>query len=116
MQCSGLSNWQLGRFDIAVHVMTLSSFRAMPRKGHLEKVKKVYGYIVKFKDATIRYKTDMPSTDDMDFVEYMIGREHFTQVQKKSIQEIFQQLEVFLSCRQPIRMPISIMTCFQGKR
>ena len=25
----------LGRFDIAVHVMSLSRFRAQPRKGHL---------------------------------------------------------------------------------
>jgi hypothetical protein len=28
----------IGRFDIAVHVMTMSSFRASPRRGHLEQV------------------------------------------------------------------------------
>ena len=27
----------LGRFDIAVHVMSLSRFRAQPRKGHLDR-------------------------------------------------------------------------------
>ena len=39
----GAAQWiiQLGRFDIAVHVMTLSSFRAQPRVGHLERMKRV---------------------------------------------------------------------------
>jgi len=38
----GCTQWvvQLGRFDIAVHVMTLSSFRAQPRRGHLERLKR----------------------------------------------------------------------------
>ena len=67
----GALQWivSLGRFDIAVHVMSLSSFRAMPRKGHLERVKRVYGYICKLKGATIRYRTDMPDLCDMDFVD-----------------------------------------------
>ena len=30
----------LGRFDIAVHVMTMSRFRQQPRIGHLERLKK----------------------------------------------------------------------------
>ena len=33
----------LGRLDIAVAVMTLSSFRAAPREGHLERAKRIYG-------------------------------------------------------------------------
>lgn len=42
----GAAQWiiQLGRFDIAVHVMTISSFRAQPRVGHLERMKRVYGF------------------------------------------------------------------------
>ena len=36
---------QLGRFDIAVHVGTLSSFRAKPRRGHLDRIKRVIGHI-----------------------------------------------------------------------
>ena len=31
----------LGRFDIAVHVMSLSRFRAQPRKGHLDRAKRI---------------------------------------------------------------------------
>ncbi len=40
----GSAQWliALGRFDIAVHVMTLSSFRACPRQeGHLERMKRI---------------------------------------------------------------------------
>ena len=38
----GCTQWvtQLGRFYIAVHVMTLSSFRAKPRRGHLDRNKR----------------------------------------------------------------------------
>jgi hypothetical protein len=34
----GAMQWaiSIGHFDIAVHVMTMSSFRASPRHGHLE--------------------------------------------------------------------------------
>ena len=43
----GCTQWvtQLGRFDISVHVMTLSSFRAKPRRGHLDHIKRVIGYL-----------------------------------------------------------------------
>ena len=42
----GSCQWviQLGRFDIAVHIMTLSSFRTAPRIGHLTRMKRIYGY------------------------------------------------------------------------
>ena len=33
----------LGRFDIAVHGMTMSRFRQQPRIGHLERLKKIIG-------------------------------------------------------------------------
>ena len=45
----------LGRYDIQCAVMTLSRFCAMPRKGHLEQAKRVYGYLNKFKDFMIRF-------------------------------------------------------------
>ena len=50
----------IGRFDISTAVMTLSSFRAMPRKGHMERAKRVYGYLSKMKDAVLRIRTDEP--------------------------------------------------------
>jgi hypothetical protein len=43
----------IGRLDIATAVMSLSSFRAMPRRGHLERAKQIYGYLQKMKEARI---------------------------------------------------------------
>jgi hypothetical protein len=58
----GTLQWvvSIGRFDVQTAVMTLSSFRANPRRGHLDRVKCVFGYIEKFKSATIRIRTDVP--------------------------------------------------------
>jgi hypothetical protein len=43
----GAMQWavSIGRLDIAAAVMSLSSFRAMPRRGHLERAKQIYGYL-----------------------------------------------------------------------
>ena len=63
----GQAQWviQLGRFDIHVHVMSLGSFRMAPRKGHLERMKRIYGYCWAFKDAAIRIRTGMPDFSDL---------------------------------------------------
>jgi hypothetical protein len=50
----------IGRFDINTAVMTLSSFRAAPRKGHLERVKRIYGYLSKMRNAVLRVRTEEP--------------------------------------------------------
>jgi hypothetical protein len=58
----GALQWviQIGRFDITTAVMTLSRFRAMPRQGHLDRVKRIYGYLSKMRHGTIRIRTDAP--------------------------------------------------------
>jgi hypothetical protein len=68
----GALQWiiSLGRLDICVHVMSLSSFRVQPRTGHLRRVKRIYGYISKFKHATIRYLTGIPEMKDIKFEEH----------------------------------------------
>ena len=40
--------------------MSLSSFRAAPRRGHLDRVKRIFGYLAKMKHAVIRIRTDDP--------------------------------------------------------
>ena len=35
----------LGRLDINTAVMTMSSFRAYPRRGHLKRLQRIYGYL-----------------------------------------------------------------------
>ena len=50
----------IGRWDVQTAVMTLSGFRSQPRKGHLERIKRVCGYVRKFIDFKIRFRVDEP--------------------------------------------------------
>jgi hypothetical protein len=43
----------LGRFDVTTAVMTMSCFHAIPRKGHLERAKRIICYLYQFKSAKI---------------------------------------------------------------
>ena len=58
----GALQWviQIGRFDVATAVMTMSRFRAAPRKGHMDRVKRIHGYISKMRHAVIRIRTEEP--------------------------------------------------------
>ena len=50
----------LGRFDIHAQVTTMSRYRSAPRKGHLERLQRVYEYILKTKHYSPRYRTKEP--------------------------------------------------------
>jgi hypothetical protein len=50
----------IGRIDITTAVMTLSGFRTTPRVGHLDRAKRVYGYLSKMRYAIIRIRTEEP--------------------------------------------------------
>ena len=58
----GCLQWaiSLGRFDIQTATMTMSRFRTAPRKGHLERLKRMYGYLKKFSSAAIRIRVGEP--------------------------------------------------------
>ncbi len=60
----------IGRIDITTAVMTLSSFCAVPRKGHLERAKRVVSYVAKFKESTIRFRTQEPDYSDIPALAY----------------------------------------------
>lgn len=51
---------QIGRLDICTAVMTMSRFRAAPRQGHLDRVKRIIGYLAKMRDGVIRIRTEEP--------------------------------------------------------
>jgi hypothetical protein len=51
---------QIGRFDVGTAVMTLASFRANPRVGHLNRTKRIYGYLMKFRNGVIRIRVEEP--------------------------------------------------------
>ena len=50
----------LGRFDIRAHITTMSRFRSAPRKGHLERLQRIYGYVLKMKHYSTMYRTEEP--------------------------------------------------------
>lgn len=50
----------LGRFDVGTAVMTMSGYRVAPRVGHLDRVRRIVGYLVKMKHGFVRIRTDEP--------------------------------------------------------
>jgi hypothetical protein len=59
---------ELGRLDIYVHIALLSSYLVQPRRGHLEAIYNIYGYLkhstMVFDDAPIEWKDiDFPKND-----------------------------------------------------
>jgi Reverse transcriptase (RNA-dependent DNA polymerase) len=63
----GALQWlvSIGRFDINTAVMTLSGFRVAPRRGHLDRVKRIYSYISKMRHGALRLRTDEPDYSDL---------------------------------------------------
>jgi Reverse transcriptase (RNA-dependent DNA polymerase) len=68
----GAIQWvvQIGRFDVTTAIMTLSRFRAAPRQGHLDRIKRIYGYLSKMRFGTIRIRTDEPDFSDIPMKEF----------------------------------------------
>ena len=60
----------IGRLDITTAVMTLSGFRSIPRQGHLDRAKRVTGYLAKMKHAAIRFRTNIPNYTDIHHTPY----------------------------------------------
>ena len=60
----------LGRFDIAAAVMTMSSFRVAPRDGHLDRVKRIYGYLNKMRHAATRFRVKKPDLSSIPIPVY----------------------------------------------
>ena len=60
----------LGRLDIATAVMTMSGFRVAPRVGHMNRVKRICGYLMKFKHGAIRFRIGMPDYSDIPTPQY----------------------------------------------
>jgi hypothetical protein len=63
----------LGRMDIYCAVVALSPFRAMPRIGHLERAKRVYKFLRNYKKTSIKFRTEMPNYDDLDYLKPDFG-------------------------------------------
>ena len=60
----------LGRFDIHAQVASMSTFRAAPRQGHMDRLKRIYSYAIRTMDYAIRFRADQPDYSflpDRDF-------------------------------------------------
>ena len=76
----------LGRYDILVHVMLMSRFKLEPIIGHLERMKRLYGYLEKTKHFAIRYRTKEPDYVHLPKQEYEWTRTVYGNV-KEEIQK-----------------------------
>ena len=72
MSMIGSLQWvtQLGRFDVATPTMTMSRFRVEAREGHLERLKRIYGYLRGTADHAIRVRTELPDRSNLEDVNY----------------------------------------------
>ena len=63
----GALQWAVtvGRIDITTAVMTMSSYRVNPRVGHLDRLRRIYGYLSKMKHAVVRIRTSEPDYSDL---------------------------------------------------
>jgi hypothetical protein len=60
----------LGRIDITTAVTSLSRFRSLPRKGHMDRAKRVVGYLARMKHGAIRFRTEEPDYSAIPDPEY----------------------------------------------
>ena len=62
MSLVGSAQWSIsiGRFDIQSAIMTMSKFRSAPRRGHIDRMKRITGYLCKFKHYKIQFRVDEP--------------------------------------------------------
>ena len=59
----GILQWTitLGRFDIGAAVMTMSGFQVAPREGHMARLRRICGYLVRFSEGCIRIRMEKPN-------------------------------------------------------
>jgi hypothetical protein len=43
----------------------MSRFRVAPRKGHLDRLKRIYGYLKQFRNGAIRVRMEQPEYDHL---------------------------------------------------
>ena len=95
----------LGRFDIHAQVTTMSRFRSAPRKEHLERLQRIYGYVLKTKDYSTRYRTKEPDYSYLPNMKY-----DWSYTVYGSLQEIIPN-----SCPKPLGKSVTTTTTLNAK-
>ena len=85
MSMIGQLQWAitLGRYDILAQVMSMSRFRLAPKIGHLERMKRLFGYLVKTKHYAIRYRTKETDYSHLPKLNYEWTRTVYGHVKEK---------------------------------
>ena len=60
----------LGRYDILAHIMSMSRFKLAPKVGHIERMKRIYGYLSRTKHYALRFRTEEPNYMHLPELEY----------------------------------------------
>ena len=65
----GVLRWivELGRLDICLEVLLLSSHLALPREGHFKQVLQVFSYLRKYHNTELIYDPSNPIIDEGQF-------------------------------------------------
>ena len=65
----GILQWivELGRVDVCLEVSMMSSHLALPRKGHMEQVMQIFGYLKKYHNAELVFDPSDPIVNEQDF-------------------------------------------------
>ena len=71
----------LVRIDIHAQVATMSLFRAAPRQGHMDRLKRISSYAIRTKDNANRFRSDQPdysilADQDFDWTYSIYGNVH----------------------------------------
>ena len=82
----------LGRYNILTQVMSMSRFRLAPKVGHLERMKRFYGYVAKTKHFAIRYRTKEPDYSHLPKQEYEWTRTVYRDVKEEIPKDITQTI------------------------
>lgn len=67
----------LGCIDIYCATMMIGGFRAAPRKGHLDRARRVYVYLRNYKRTSIKFRTDCPNYEKYQYVKPDWGKIYY---------------------------------------
>jgi hypothetical protein len=78
----------------------LSSFRAAPRQGHMDRIKRVYGYVARMKHGAICFGTGVPDYTAIPLPEYSWIKTIYGEAQEGTPHD----------APKPLRMPVRMTT------
>jgi hypothetical protein len=64
----GTFQWavSLGRYDIFCATLSMGRSHSAPKKGHLQRLNRICGYLKKYPDGAIHFHTEIPNYSHLD--------------------------------------------------